>query len=53
LLKRLDLQGVIIAINAMGCQTVLAEQVIEGQGDDVVGCSALHGAIALFLRLEH
>jgi hypothetical protein len=40
LLQLLDLQGAIVSIDAMGCQTALAEQIIEAQGDYVLAVKA-------------
>ena len=37
LLELLDLKGCIITIDAMGCQTAIAKQIVEQQGDYVLG----------------
>lgn len=36
LLRLVDIQGAIITIDAMGCQTAIAEEIIEGGGDYVL-----------------
>jgi predicted transposase YbfD/YdcC len=37
LLELLDLKGCIVTIDAMGCQTAIAKQIVEQQGDYVLG----------------
>lgn len=50
LLEWLDLKGCIVTIDAMGCQTAIAQQIIEQQGDYVLGLKdnqpSLHEAVA-------
>ncbi len=52
LLKLLELKGCIITIDAMGCQRAIAKQVIEQNGDYVLGLkgnqSKLHEAVEDF-----
>jgi len=52
LLKLLALKGCIVTIDAMGCQRAIAEQVIDQQGDYVLGLkgnqSMLHDAVKDF-----
>lgn len=43
LLKQLDLTGTVVTIDAMGCQTTLAEQIIEQQGDYVLSLKGNQG----------
>jgi len=49
LLKLLELKGCIVTIDAMGCQRAITEQVIDQQGDYVLGLkgnqSKLHDAV--------
>jgi len=45
LLKLLDLQGCIVTIDAMGCQTSIAEQIIEQEGDYVLGLKGNQGLL--------
>lgn len=45
LLKLLDLQGCIVTIDAMGCQTSIAEQIIEQDGDYVLGLKGNQGLL--------
>ena len=37
LLERLDVKGCIVTLDAMGCQTAIAKQIVERQGDYVLG----------------
>lgn len=48
LLKVLELDGAIVSIDAMGCQTAIAAQMVEQQGDYVL---ALQGNRAICMRL--
>ncbi len=52
LLELLELKGCIVTIDAMGCQRTIAEQVIDQQGDYVLGLkgnqSKLHDAVEDF-----
>jgi predicted transposase YbfD/YdcC len=52
LLELLELKGCIVTIDAMGCQTKIAEQIIEQGGDYVLGLkgnqSTLHEAVEDF-----
>ena len=43
LLKQLDLTGTVVTIDAMGCQTTIAEQIIEQQGDYVLSLKGNQG----------
>jgi len=49
LLERIDVQGAIVTIDAMGCQKHIAEQILEAQGDYVLAVKdnqpKLHAAI--------
>jgi predicted transposase YbfD/YdcC len=45
LLKLLDLQGCIVTIDAMGCQTSIAEQIIEQESDYVLGLKGNQGLL--------
>lgn len=45
LLKLLEIKGCIITIDAMGCQTKIAEQIIEQGGDYVLGLKGNQGAL--------
>src|ERR1700687_4606241 len=42
LLRLVDIQGAIITIDAMGTQKVIAEQIIEGEGDYVLALEGNH-----------
>ncbi|MCP3870122.1 MAG: ISAs1 family transposase [Gammaproteobacteria bacterium] len=50
LLRLLDIKGCIVTIDAMGCQTAIAKQIIEKNGDYVLALkgnqSGLHEAVA-------
>jgi len=52
LLELLELNGCIVTIDAMGCQTKIAAQIIDQGGDDVLGLkgnqSTLHEAVEAF-----
>ena len=54
LLALLELKGCIVTIDAMGCQRAIAEQIIEQQGDYVLGLKgnqgSLHEAVEDFFR---
>ena len=43
LLKILELEGALVSIDAMGCQTAIAETIIEGQGDYVLALKGNQG----------
>lgn len=43
LLRVLDLAGAIVSIDAMGCQTAIAEQIVEQQGDYVLALKGNQG----------
>ncbi len=45
LLKLLDIKGCIITVDAMGCQTGIAEQIIEQKGDYVMGLKGNQGLL--------
>ena len=45
LLELLELKGCIVTIDAMGCQTAIAEQVIAQQGDYVLGLKGNQGTL--------
>lgn len=51
LLRALDLQGCIVTIDAMGCQTAIADLIIEGEGDYLLSLkgnqSNLHDDVVL------
>jgi predicted transposase YbfD/YdcC len=55
LLERLDLKGCIITIDAMGCQTAIARQIIDQEGQYVLGLKdnqpLLHEAVADYFTL--
>jgi hypothetical protein len=48
LLKVLDLQGCLVTIDAMGTQTAIAQQIIEGGGNYIL---SLKGIRATFMRM--
>jgi predicted transposase YbfD/YdcC len=52
LLRLLDLNGCIVTIDAMGCQTEIAAQIVDQQGDYVLALkgnqSSLHDAVMAF-----
>lgn len=45
LLKLLEIKGCIVTIDAMGCQTKIADQIIEQGGDYVLGLKGNQGAL--------
>lgn len=45
LLQALDLRGSTITIDAMGCQTAIAEQIIQGGGEFVLGLKGNQGTL--------
>lgn len=57
LLRLLDISGCIVTIDAMGCQTEIAKQIIVQQADYVLAVKEnqghLHEDMALFFRLAH
>lgn len=56
LLSSLDIAGCVITIDAMGCQTDIAEQIIENQGDYVLSLKGnqrlLHEDVKTFFDME-
>ena len=57
LLQLLELKGCIVTIDAMGCQRAIAKQIVEQEGDYVLGLkgnqSKLHEAVADFFTVAH
>ncbi len=57
LLRLLDLEGCIVTIDAMGCQTKIAEQIVEQGGDYLLAVKAnqghLHEDIAFLFDCAH
>jgi predicted transposase YbfD/YdcC len=55
LLRLLDVSGCIVTIDAMGCQTAIAEQIVAQEADYVLAVKSnqahLHEDMALFFRL--
>lgn len=45
LLRQLDLTGTVVTIDAMGCQTAIAEQIIQQQGDYVLSLKGNQGSL--------
>ena len=45
LLNLLDIRGCIVTIDAMGCQKKIAEQIVEGGGDYVLGLKGNQGTL--------
>lgn len=45
ILKMLYLKGAIITIDAMGCQKEIAEEIVEGKGDYILGLKGNHGVL--------
>jgi len=45
LLKLLEISGCIVTIDAMGCQRAIAEQIIDQQGDYVLGLKGNQGVL--------
>ena len=56
LLKLLELQGQVVTIDAMGCQTAIAQQIIDQGGDYILALKGNQGTLAedigLFLETE-
>lgn len=54
LLKLVDIRGAIITIDAMGCQTEIAAQIVEGQADYVLALKGnqetLHNAVTEYVN---
>src|SRR6476659_837403 len=58
LLDILDIQGCIVTIDAMGCQTTIVEKIVEQQADYVITCKGNQAHLAedieaIFTRLLH
>lgn len=57
LLKLLEIKGCIVTIDAMGCQRAIAQQIIEQEGDYVLGLkgnqSNLHEAVEDFFTIAY
>ena len=55
LLNLLEIKGCIVTIDAMGCQKAIAEQIVEQEGDYVLGLKGnqgnLHKDVELFFRV--
>ena len=45
LLRKLDLKGCIVTIDAMGCQTAIAEQIVESGGDYLLALKGNQGQL--------
>jgi len=45
LLEMLELKGAIITIDAMGCQRSIAQQIVDGEGDYVIGLKGNQGTL--------
>jgi predicted transposase YbfD/YdcC len=45
LLRALDLAGAVVSIDAMGCQTAIAQQIVEQQGDYVLALKGNQGSL--------
>lgn len=45
LLKKLDLTGAVVTIDAMGCQTAIAQQIVEQKGDYVLSLKGNQGTL--------
>lgn len=45
LLKLVDLEGSVITIDAMGTQTKIAEQIVDGKGDDILALKKNQGKV--------
>ncbi len=45
LLRVLDLAGAVVSIDAMGCQTAIAQQIVEQQGDYVLALKGNQGSL--------
>lgn len=52
LLNKIDVKGAVVTIDAMGCQTAIAEKIVKKQGDYVLAVKEnqpkLHAAIQIF-----
>jgi predicted transposase YbfD/YdcC len=58
LLDMLDVQGCIVTIDALGCQTTIVDKIIEQQADYVITCKGNQAHLAedveaIFIRLLH
>ena len=51
LLKRLDLQGRIVTLDAMGCQRHLCQQILDQEGDYVISLKGNQGSLHKDVRL--
>jgi predicted transposase YbfD/YdcC len=51
LLERLDLQGQIVTLDAMGCQRAICEQIMEKEGDYVISLKGNQGKLHEDVRL--
>ena len=51
LLERLDLQGQIVTLDAMGCQRAICEQIVEKEGDYVISLKGNQGKLHEDVRL--
>lgn len=51
LLKRLDIEGQIVTIDAMGCQRDICEQIIDQEGDYVISLKGNQGSLHEDVRL--
>ena len=51
LLRQLALSGCIVTIDAMGCQTTIARQIVEQGGDYVLALKGNHGTLAADVAL--
>ena len=51
LLKRLDLQGQIVTIDAMGCQRNICQQILDQEGDYVIALKGNQGTLHEDVRL--
>lgn len=51
LLKRLDLQGQVVTIDAMGCQREICQQIVEQDGDYVISLKGNQGSLHQDVRL--
>jgi predicted transposase YbfD/YdcC len=45
LLKKIDVEGAIVTIDAAGCQKTIAAQIVEGKGDYVLALKGNHGKL--------
>ena len=57
LLQKLDITGTVITMDAMGCQTAVAQQIFEQKADDVLSLKGhqgtLHNDVRLFFESEN